>query len=129
MSKFPFKKICGYDLSKELVDLAKTNMKKLGLNEVEVFVADASNFNKYDDYNYFYIYNSVPEKVFIKMMKNIKKSIEKKPRNCTFIYLNPVYDNIVKNNDFKEFYNYKSIIKWFNYKCYKIEVGETNEKN
>ena len=63
------------------------------------------------------------------MMKNIKKSIEKKPRNCTFIYLNPVYDNIVKNNDFKEFYNYKSIIKWFNYKCYKIEVGETNEKN
>ena len=129
MSKFPFKKICGYYLSKELVDLAKTNMKKLGLNEVEVFVADASNFNKYDDYNYFYIYNSVPEKVFIKMMKNIKKSIEKKPRNCTFIYLNPVYDNIVKNNDFKEFYNYKSIIKWFNYKCYKIEVGETNEKN
>ena len=129
MSKFPFKKICGYDLSKELVDLAKTNMKKLGLNEVEIFVADASNFNKYDDYNYFYIYNSVPEKVFIKMMKNIKKSIEKKPRNCTFIYLNPVYDNIVKNNDFKEFYNYKSIIKWFNYKCYKIEVGETNEKN
>lgn len=129
MNKFPFKKICGYDLSKELVDLAKTNMKRLGLNEVEVFVADASNFNKYDDYNYFYIYNSVPEKVFIKMMKNIKKSIEKKPRNCTFIYLNPVYDNIVKNNDFKEFYNYKSIIKWFNYKCYKIEVGETNEKN
>lgn len=129
MSKFPFKKICGYDLSKELIDLAKNNMKRLNLNNIELFIADANNFKNYDDFNYFYIYNSVPEKVFIKMMKNIKASIEKRPRECTFIYLNPVYDDIVKKNNFKEFYNYKSIIKWFNYKCYKIELGDKHEKN
>lgn len=129
MSKFPFKKISGYDLSKELVDLAKNNMKKLDLNKIDIFVADASTFTNYDKYNYFYIYNSVPEKVFIKMIKNIKKSIEKKPRDCTFIYLNPVYDEIVKKNNFIEFYSYKSLIKWFNYKCYKFKVGESNEKN
>lgn len=129
MSKFPFKQISGYDLSQELVDLAKSNMKNLNLNNIDIFVADASDFTDYDKYNYFYIYNSVPEKVFIKLIKNITKNLKKNPRECVFIYLNPVYDDILKNNNFEEFYNYKSIIKWFNYKCYKIKVGEVNEED
>jgi len=129
MSRFPFFKVGGYDLSKDLVEIAKTNLAKLKVKNVDVFVADANEYKDYDDYNYFYLFNSIPEKVFNKAIVNIKKSLDRKPRNCTFIYLNPVCDEAVKKIGFKEFYNYKSLIKWFNYRCYKYEVGDSNEKN
>ena len=129
MSKFPFRKISGFDLSEDLIKIAKNNMNKLGLKNVNVFVADASDYKDYDDYNFFYIFNAIPEKVFNMAIKNIKKSIDRKPRKCSFIYLNPVYDDAVKKIGFKEFYNYKSIIRWFNYRCYTIEEGDLNEKD
>ncbi len=127
MSKFPFKKVAGFDISKKLVDIAKKNMKILGVDKVEIFTADACDFNKYDDYNYFYMFNAVPEKVFKKTIDNIEKSLKRKQRDCYFIYLNPVCEDILLKNGFKEFDHYKSFIKWFDYKCYKKGKDDSHE--
>lgn len=122
MSKFSFGEIYGYDISKELVDIANQNIKKLKIDNCKAIVSDAYTYKDYDRFNYFYLCNSFPEKVFSKVIKNIEKSVKNNPRKVILIYMNPVCDNYLKkSSSFKEIYRYKSIIKWFEYRCYECE--------
>ena len=128
MSKFPFKKIVGIDLSQKLIDIAKQNFKKLKLSQCEVFKQDDSTYKDYDEFNYFYLFNSFPEEVFIKVINNIEESIKRKNRDCIIIYMNPVCrDYLEKNTKFKEIYKFKSIISWFEYRCYIYKCTENNK--
>ena len=87
MSRFPFGKISGYDLSEELVHIANQNFQKLGLSRCHAVQADAAAFGDYDAYNYFYIFNAFPQAVFERMMNRVLESLKRRPRNCYFIYL------------------------------------------
>ena len=92
MSKFPFRKIVGYDLSENMVITANKNFNIVGKGDVcSAIIANAADFKEYTDYNYFYAFNPVPEQIFKKMMGNIEENIAEHPRKATFIYLNPVY--------------------------------------
>ena len=123
MSKVPFGKIGGFDLSRELVDIANKNFERLDLRNCHAFCADASDFEEYDDYNYFYLANSVPEKVFEMMIGHINASIKRNPRQCTFIMMNPHYeDYLIEHTDFRLLYTKKSFISWFSYRCYRTEL-------
>lgn len=123
MSKYKFKKIYGIDLSQELVDIANRNFSILKINQCKAIKNDATTFKNYDEFNYFYIFNSFPEKIFIKVIENIQESIKRKPRKCIFIYLNPVCsDYLEKNTNFKEIYKFKSIISWLEYRCYEYSI-------
>ena len=66
MLSYPFKKIDGLELSPELVKIAKRNFQKLKINKVEIFNENATDFMDYNNYNYFYLYNPFPEKIFKK---------------------------------------------------------------
>ena len=124
MSQFEFGKIRGYDLSKELTEIAEDNFKKLGINDrCSAMQADAETFEEYDEYNYFYYFNSVPREVFVKMIGHVQESIRRKPRKVTFIYMHPENeDYLIKNTDMKKFDREGSFISllvdWFDLACY-----------
>lgn len=123
MSQFPFAQIDGIELSDHLCKIASANFKKLGIEQCNVIKANASVFDDYDKYNYFYVFNSFPEQVFEKMLGHIIASISRKPRKVFFIYLNPVcHDLLEKSKVFQLIFTKKSVIKWFQYNCYSNEV-------
>lgn len=118
MSRFPFGKISGYDLSEELVHIANQNFQKLGLSRCRAVQADAAAFGDYDAYNYFYIFNAFPQEVFERMMNRVLESLKRRPRNCYFIYLHPVcHEYMVSHTPFRLIYKRKSLVSWFDYYC------------
>lgn len=88
-SHFDFSKVAGLEYSSELAEIARMNMQKLGLS-CEVFIEDATVFNAYDDYNYFYLFNPFPQPIMEKFVEKVKESIAQNPRKVTIIYTNPL---------------------------------------
>ena len=119
MSKFSFCQIDGYDISEELCEIARRNMSVLNLTHCKIFCANAEEFKEYDEYNFFYIYNSVPKSVFFSVFKNIKDSVLRNDRKIHIICLNPVYhDIIISDSSFSVALEYKTLISWFDLNCY-----------
>ena len=117
MAKFSFRKVDGVEISEKLCVIAKNNLKKLNVENAEIFNSDAKLFDKIDDYNYFYFYNPFPASVMIEVMKNIAKSLDRVPRTLTIIYFNPVcHKEIIEGGIFINFKNkwnvslYKNLI-------------------
>ncbi|MFZ4796999.1 MAG: class I SAM-dependent methyltransferase [Bacteroidia bacterium] len=115
--KFTFAKNDGVEIANELVEVAKKNILKLKIENSEIFCADAIEFDKYADYNYFYIFNSLPPALFEKVFLKIKSS---NPQNKKYIItLNLTYRNIIlENNEFILLHTHKSIYKGFDVECY-----------
>lgn len=123
MSRFPFGKISGYDLSEELVHIANQNFQKLGLSRCHAVQADAAAFGDYDAYNYFYIFNAFPQEVFKVMISHVLESIRRQPRTCYFIYLHPVcHEYLVSHTPFRLIYKRRSVVSWFDYYCYQYDA-------
>ena len=118
MARFPFGRVEGYDYNEQLVKIANENFKKLG-SRCKAFQADANTFSDYDDYNFFYAYNPFPDPIFSKMLEQLQQSLERKPRKCTLIYLNPeCHDQILQKTDFRMTGEHKGIISWFTIRKY-----------
>lgn len=119
MSRFPFRKVGGYDLSGELVHIANENFEHLGVPRCHAVQADAVSYEDYDEYTYFYMFNPFPREVFEAMMGHLLESIRRRPRTCRFIYLHPEYhEYFIKHTPFRLIYKKKSLISWFDYYCY-----------
>lgn len=116
MHSFDFCKIYGVELSTELCNIANANIQKLFLNKCEVINADAGKYELDNKVNYIFMNNPFPSAVVKEVMANIYKSLERKQRKITIIYLNPVcHDDIIATNIFKE------IKYWKNYRIYTNE--------
>ena len=91
MSGFAFGKIGGVELSTKLCNTAKNNLKKMMPSECswEVFNCDAGKWDKYDDYNIFYLYNPFPKEVLIEVKRLMEDSIKRKKRKVLVLYLMP----------------------------------------
>lgn len=122
MSKFPFMRIDGYDLSDRMVSIANENFIRIGKGNIcKAFYADAANYKDYSKYNYFYAFNPVPENVFHLLLTNIENSIEICPREAFFVYLNPVYDKYFESNGkWERIIEDKGILKWDDVYVYKF---------
>ncbi|MDO4261464.1 MAG: class I SAM-dependent methyltransferase [Eubacteriales bacterium] len=119
MSRLPFGTIRGYDLSGRLVDIANDNFHRLGVGQCHAFQANAMEFDGYDDFNYFFIFNSFPQEVFEVMMGRLVESLKRKPRKCVFIYLHPVcHQYIVTQTPFRLVYKKRALTRWYDYFCY-----------
>jgi precorrin-6B methylase 2 len=102
LSKYPFRRIAGIELSQILVDISKANFKKLGLNHLEIIHSDATTFTEIDDFNYFYFFNPFQGRVFERVFENIIASMDRNPRQVTLIYYHPrCHDLIQKTGRFK----------------------------
>ena len=126
MSRYPFGAVRGYDLSEALTRTANDNFHRLGIEDrCQAFQADALEFQDYDEYNYFYLFNPFPEEVFRVMIGHLMDSLKRKSRSCTMIYLHPVcHEYIIQNTPFKLTWKKKSWIDWFDYYCYSYTVPE-----
>ncbi len=95
--RFPFKKIAGIELEKELVSIAEKNFKILGIaDKVQCIHADAVNFTEYGSYNIFFLCNPFSEKILQKVADRIFDS-KKKGDVITVIYHNPRFLNIFED--------------------------------
>jgi len=89
LSKYPFKKITGVEISPELAEIARRNLHTLSIGKAFVECCDASEFKDLEEYNYFYFFDPFPCVVMHDVIRNIENSIIKNPRKVTVIYLNP----------------------------------------
>ena len=76
-----------------LANTCKMNLNKLLKNDnrVSIDCCDCASWTGYDEYNYFYIYNSFPRCVLNEVIIQLNRSIERVPRNVTVLYLFPEY--------------------------------------
>ena len=115
LSKYPFSKIAGVEISHELVEIAKKNIKKLNIKNVEIECCDASQFKPLREYNYFYFFNPFPCVVMSEVMINIENSIINNPRKVIIIYLNPSCHGLIES---RGFFVKTNEISHFEHKCF-----------
>jgi len=101
LSKYPFLKITGVEISPALVSVAKKNLKALKIRDIEIVLSDAADFTDLEENNYFYFFNPFPCNVMRAVIENISLSLIKKPRKATLIYYNPeCHDSVVTGTPF-----------------------------
>lgn len=95
------KKIIGIEIRKELVDIAKRNLRNLKLNNtpIEIINADVAALDILDikEGTVFFMFDPFGEKTFTKVIENIKKSLVTNPRKVRIVYNNPVYKDLLNS--------------------------------
>ncbi|MBS6397602.1 MAG: class I SAM-dependent methyltransferase [Clostridiales bacterium] len=123
MSRLPFRRIEGYDLSDRLAVIANKNFRRLGLRQCRAVQGNALTFTEYDKFNYFFMFNPFPQEIFEVMMGNLMESLKRNPRKCVLIYLNPVcHEYLITQTPFRLVYKKRAMVRWYDYFCY--ECGE-----
>lgn len=95
--KYPFKNICGIEVSDALHEICKKNMQRLNDKRVIIYNLDARNFEDYQNYNIYYMYNPCSEEILNPI---IKKIANKAKSNTQIIYNNPKHEKILYENGF-----------------------------
>jgi SAM-dependent methyltransferase len=95
LADYPFSKVTGIEISRELIRIAKRNLNLLRIKNVDMVCCDAANFTDIDEYNYFYFFNPFPCGVMKDVLENIKQSILRKNRRVTILYIYPVCHSTV----------------------------------
>lgn len=85
---FHFTRVAGIEISPSLCQIAKRNLKKFGLS-AEVFNAKAEDFDEYDNYNYFYMFNPCAATLIVKIAQRIADSLCRVPRTAYLLYSHP----------------------------------------
>ena len=115
LAKYPFAKVTGVEISLELADIARNNIRVLALRKVGIECCDAAEFKDLDAFNYFYFFDPFPCVVMRDVLKNIEGSIRKVPRKVTIIYLNPFCHDLL---DASELFRKTRELPHFAHKCY-----------
>ena len=87
-----FADVVGVELSPVLVEIAKNNVRKLGLSNVRFVCDDAARFIDLHQFDYLYMFNPFPQPVMAEVIKNLRKSRVAHERPATVIYKNPVFE-------------------------------------
>ena len=102
LARYPFKRVEGVDLSRELVAIAEQNFRRLRLKKCRVHTSDAARFDCLDAYTIIYMYNPFPCPVMKDFIANFEKSLLQSPRHISLLYKNPVcHAEIIANGIFK----------------------------
>ncbi len=101
LSRYPFARIAGVEISPDLAVIAKQNFHKLNIKNVTMNVCDAADFIELDEYNYFYFFSPFPAAVMSAVIRNICASLTNNPRKASIIYFNPeCHDAVVTDSPF-----------------------------
>jgi SAM-dependent methyltransferase len=102
MAKYPFARVDGVELSPQLAKIAEQNLGRLRVPNAKVFCCDATTFEDFDRYNYFYMYNPFLEVVMRPVLNNINASLTQYNRAATLIYKNPYFHDLVISAGFRK---------------------------
>ena len=94
-----YKKVAGLDLDGHLLDIARSNMKKLDM-DVECILANAVEFDRYSEFDVFYFYNPFGSSIFEQVLEKIKASQKERNRDIWAAYYHPVFADVVVNAGF-----------------------------
>jgi hypothetical protein len=95
LHKYPFRKIDGIEIDNKIYEISRSNLSKAPHNNTTVYFGDARTFDKYGEYNFFYIYNPFSGVVMRKVLEKISQSVADSPRNITLVYFNPTQHDVV----------------------------------
>lgn len=114
----------GLEFSKELVSCARKNMQILK-KKCKIIHADATAFDEYYNYNYFYLFNPFDENIMHAVMLKIEESYLQKPRKITIIYSNPrCHDQIIESGFFHLKHSDENIYRKITGRVYNIYENE-----
>jgi predicted RNA methylase len=91
---FPFRKVIGVELSPQLVELARVNVRRMRHRQagsVDVVLADATRFAIPNDVNVIYFFNPFLGTVLRQVISNILASYEARPRTMYIVYFNTIH--------------------------------------
>ena len=101
MLKFPFARVDGIELSKEISEIAIRNLTKLKKQRWQIFNGDAVTYKDYNAYTMLYLYHPFPHEIMRQVVTNIQSSISGREQEMLIIYNNPVcHELIVKDGVF-----------------------------
>lgn len=115
MLDFPFLRVDGIEISKQITAIARNNFTKLWIspNRCKIFTVNASDFKELHAYNYVYLYNPFSSRIMKNLVGNLCLSIKQSPRKVTIIYNNPVcHSELISNQVFYKVAEYPD--KWGN---------------
>lgn len=94
-----YKKVAGLDLDGHLLDIARSNMKKLDM-DVECILANAVEFDRYSEFDVFYFYNPFGSSIFEQVLEKINASQKERNRDIWAAYYHPVFADVFVNAGF-----------------------------
>lgn len=86
----PFRRVIGVEFSPQLHEVAQKNLRtarNLKCKDVELVLADASQWKIPDDANVLFFFNPFEGKVLAKVFENIRRSLADAPRPISIIYV------------------------------------------
>jgi len=95
MHSFPFRRVCGIELSTRLVDIARNNFTRLGYRRIEIIQADALDYQYYADFSVIYLYNPFPCEVMQRFLAHLREVTTQHAGPRLLIYNNPVCHDVV----------------------------------
>lgn len=99
LSKYAFGRVDGIEICPGIAEICMKNLAKLKVTTAKVFVTDATMFEDYQDYNYFYLYNSFGAETLDKVLSKIDVTLQNSEKgNAYIIYANPVHSNVFANH-------------------------------
>jgi SAM-dependent methyltransferase len=102
MAKYPFARVDGVEISRELVKIAQKNLDRFGLKNASIFRCDAADFKDLDPYSYLYMYNPFEEVVIANVVDNVLRSLSRRRRKLTLIYKAPVGHSLLLRAGFSK---------------------------
>jgi SAM-dependent methyltransferase len=113
LARYPFKAVDGVEISPELVEVARKNLSKLGLQQCHLFLADAAAFTALDEYTYIFMFNPFPEVVLQQVLSNLEESLRRKPRQVRLVYSNPLHERtILASGTFTKTFTYQPYMNY-----------------
>lgn len=104
MLKYPFGRVDGIEISQKLSEIANGNFSKLKKLNVRIFNMDAREFDQYDNYNLFYLYNPFPDFIMADVVAELARQVADK--EAIIIYNNPTCHQMVEAAGFRKMLEY-----------------------
>lgn len=99
MSEFPFARIEGIEISKQLASICARNFQRLKRPNVKVHNIDATQFAHFGDYQYYYFYNPFPVHVLNIVLRSLTQQLAP-GTEAIIIYNNPPCEQTLRNYGF-----------------------------
>lgn len=98
---FPFRSIIGVELLPELHEVALQNIAKSPHQErMESICVDGRDYRFPPDPLVIYLFNPLPAAALQSTVKNLRQSLESRPRDVKIIYHNPTADDVLAGSGF-----------------------------
>jgi SAM-dependent methyltransferase len=105
-ARLPFRRVVGVEISAKLNDVARANVERerhrLACKDVQLVTADAAAFDVPDDMTFAYFFHPFAGETFREVVGNIVRSLERRPRTVTLVYVCPaLQEEIVRTGRFE----------------------------